>query len=456
MHLGRWTCSEKLLSSVSIDTLHNLVTWQKVPHGNAITRIVSSPHLAVFAPIEQQASTGATSLVLPVQISQDDVTLAAILMEILKLYASGQIASPGPAPPVPNPLTPESSGQSSAVLQSDSTTAPAVGRADSLHVYRMSSTPCGLAVIINNEKFIGELGARMGSHIDAKNLRRLFSWLGYKVMLFVNLTAEEILSTVQQLASLDHTYVDSVVLCILTHGEFGKLYGMDGEGVPTEKVFEPFNGENSPTLAGKPKIFLIAANRGKENDQGVEVPFPHPHNDGDTELSGKDRRHAFGALKAATEALSQKEGLKCEGLGHEGDVQVLPVEADFVIVYATPPGYVSWRNSVFGTWFIKAFVDVMFQHAAKCHFLEILTFLNNQIGMKFQSRDGYKQIAETTFRLMKLLYFNPPQPSSLPPVAQPGTDTSEEDIPVSHPADPQWPLLFCPLTVADADPEALV
>ena len=391
----------------------------------------------------------ASSLVLPVPVSKADVTLATVLMEFLKQYVSSQSMPSDHALSV-FALEPdsESSGQSPVASQPGGTIARGGGGSSvCLNIYRMSSSPRGLAVVISNERFTGSLATRVGPYIDVKNLHRLFSWLGYKMMLFVNLTAAEIVSTVQQLASLDHTHVDSGVLCILTHGDSGKLYGSDEESVPIEKVFGPLNGANSPTLVGKPKIFLIAADRGTMYDPGVDATFPHPSRDGDSEPSRRDYRHTFEALKAATEALCQMEDLKWEELGHEGDVQVLPVEADFVIVYATPFGYLSWRNAVFGTWFIKAFVDVMFEHAAKCHFLEILTFLNNHMGRKFQSRNGCKQIAETISRLMKLLYFNPLSPH--PPAAQPETG---DDIPLSDPANPQWPLLVRLVTVADTPP----
>lgn len=420
----------------SIDTVHMLhspVTEDSAWKLLTLHCILANP--TVFAP-QHKDSMPASSVVLPVPDSKADVTLAAVLMEFLKQYVSSQ-SMPSDLAPSVSALGPdsESSGQPPVASQSGGTTAHGGGSSVSLNIYRMSSSPRGLAVVISNERFTNGFTTRAGAHIDVKNLHRLFSWLGYKMMLFVNLTAAEIVSTVQQLASLDHTHVDSVVLCILTHGDSGKLYGTDGESVPLEKVFKPLNGENSPTLAGKPKMFLIAANRGTMDDPGVDVTFPHPNHDGDKELSQRDHRHTFEALKAATEALSQKEDLKGKELGHEGGFQVLPVEADFVIVYATPFGYVSRRNAVFGTWCVKAFVDVMFEHAAKYHFLEILTFLNNHMGRKFQSRDGFKQIAETISRLMKLLYFNPLSPH--PPAAQPGTG---DDIPLSDPANPQWPF----------------
>ena len=43
---------------------------------------------------------------------------------------------------------------------------------------------------------------------------------------------------------------------ILSHGDMGIVYGTDGI-VKLDYLFEPFKGNNCPTLAGKPKIFII-------------------------------------------------------------------------------------------------------------------------------------------------------------------------------------------------------
>ena len=51
---------------------------------------------------------------------------------------------------------------------------------------------------------------------------------------------------------------------------------------------------------------------------------------------------------------------------------------------------------------------VVFEHAAKYHFLEILTTLNIQLGKKSRSREGFKHITETSLRLTILLYCNLP------------------------------------------------
>ena len=85
----------------------------------------------------------------------------------------------------------------------------------------------------------------------------------------------------------------------------------------------------------------------------------------------------------------------------------LPTEADFVVAYATLPGYVSWRNSEYGSWFIKALTDTMFELAGKEHFMDILTEVNRRVAEEFQSKGRNKQMPAPVTMLTRKLYFRP-------------------------------------------------
>lgn len=69
--------------------------------------------------------------------------------------------------------------------------------------------------------------------------------------------------------------------------------------------------------------------------------------------------------------------------------------------------YVSWRNSEYGSWFIKAFVDTMFELATKDHFMDILIEVNRRVAFDFQSRGRNKQIPAPVAMLTRKLYFRP-------------------------------------------------
>ena len=74
-----------------------------------------------------------------------------------------------------------------------------------------------------------------------------------------------------------------------------------------------------------------------------------------------------------------------------------------------PPStrYVSWRNSEYGSWFVKAFVDTMKEQAAREHFVDILTEVNRRVAFDFQSRGRNKQIPAPVTMLTRKLYFRP-------------------------------------------------
>ncbi len=56
---------------------------------------------------------------------------------------------------------------------------------------------------------------------------------------------------------MDHSNNDCLVVVVLSHGAVdGSLEAKDGSYKRSE-LYEPFLGNNCPTLRGKPKIFII-------------------------------------------------------------------------------------------------------------------------------------------------------------------------------------------------------
>ena len=70
-------------------------------------------------------------------------------------------------------------------------------------------------------------------------------------------------------------------------------------------------------------------------------------------------------------------------------------------------GYVSWRNSEYGSWFIKAFVDTMNILTPTEHFMDIMVEVNRRVAMEFQSKGRNKQIPAPVVMLTRKLYFRP-------------------------------------------------
>jgi len=52
------------------------------------------------------------------------------------------------------------------------------------------------------------------------------------------------------------------VLCILSHGERGEVYGTDGKLVKVEELETLLDGRHCKQLVGRPKLLLIQACQG--------------------------------------------------------------------------------------------------------------------------------------------------------------------------------------------------
>ena len=59
-----------------------------------------------------------------------------------------------------------------------------------------------------------------------------------------------------------HQEAECVVVCILSHGEEGYIFGADGKKFELDAIFELFDNTSCRSLLGKPKIFIIQACRG--------------------------------------------------------------------------------------------------------------------------------------------------------------------------------------------------
>ena len=117
----------------------------------------------------------------------------------------------------------------------------------------------GHVLIINNINN-SVRSRRDGAERDDENLSQTFKTLGYMCHVFRDQTAEQILELIQNMAALDHTQYNSFVCCLLSHGESGKIYGSDDKPVYIKDIEQDII--SIPSLIGKPKIFIIQADRG--------------------------------------------------------------------------------------------------------------------------------------------------------------------------------------------------
>eukprot|EP00118_Oscarella_pearsei_P006740 m.31082 g.31082 ORF g.31082 m.31082 type:complete len:365 (+) comp31435_c0_seq1:81-1175(+) len=234
--------------------------------------------------------------------------------------------------------------------------------------YKMTSKHCrGKAVVIVNKEFGLTLRSRFGADMDLRMLQSLFKWLQFDVTTYENLREKDMRECIMKHAFDDYSSYDCLAVAVSSHGREEEIYSSDELLIPVRHFTSPFRHNTS--LLGKPKLFFIQACRGDKQDRGIDVP------DGQ----------------------------------HDGSSICLPTDADFLLSYATTPGYASFRNSVHGSWFIQALDSVIRSHAHREHLLDLLTRVNQKIAVEFTSNPGdRKQMPAIVSMLTKKLYLFQP------------------------------------------------
>uniref|UniRef100_A0A8R1HXC2 Uncharacterized protein n=1 Tax=Caenorhabditis japonica TaxID=281687 RepID=A0A8R1HXC2_CAEJA len=269
-------------------------------------------------------------------------------------------------------------------------------------MYRNFSNPRGLCLIINNEHF-AQMPSRSGTKTDKENITNLFRCMGYNVICKDNLTARGMVLAVREFAR-NELHGDSAILVILSHGEENVIIGVDELSVNTHEISDLLNASNAPRLANKPKLVFIQACRGERRDTGFPI------------LDSVD-----GVAAMMRRTWDTRDGPLSNFLGCvRPQVQQVwkkkPSQADMLIAYATTAQYVSWRNSVRGSWFIQAICEIFSEHAGDMDVVELLTEVNKKVACGFQTSQGpniLKQMPELTSRLVKKFYFWPCRSSAV-------------------------------------------
>ena len=193
----------------------------------------------------------------------------------------------------------------------------------------MGEGPRGICLVINNIKFLYE-DERLGGEKDEKAITDLFfKELNFKVEMRRNLEGLEILKLAQDFARKDHSKYSAFVCIIMSHGDKKDvILGVDKRKARAEDLMSEFTAINCPTLQNKPKLFFIQACRGQGSDRRMNRPEPADNmEDGSIAIT-----HSPDSTLANS---------------------VSPREADFLLAFATVPGYQAWRSKITGSWFIQ-------------------------------------------------------------------------------------------------------
>nr|XP_015805662.2 caspase-2 isoform X2 [Nothobranchius furzeri] len=275
--------------------------------------------------------------------------------------------------------------------------------------YSMTSSPRGLALIISNVTFDSrtavDLDRRKGGEVDEEVLRKVFTELDYIASVHRDLTAQEMRECMEAFCRKpEHRTLSSCVVCLLSHGVEGAVYGTDGQLLQLDWVFEAFDNARCPLLQNKPKMFFIQACRGEELDCGVEqIDGP-----GRTLSPSCEQRDA-GREEAGDADSTQIGDMRRPRIK-------LPQRSDMICGFASLKGQrictAAMRNTKRGSWFIQELNAALRLHSKDTHLADILV----QVNRRIKEREGYapgtahhrcKEMSEFTSSLCKHLYLFP-------------------------------------------------
>ncbi|XP_063318992.1 caspase-8-like [Pelmatolapia mariae] len=256
------------------------------------------------------------------------------------------------------------------IIYTDARSQP-ISLPDQSEYYTLTHKSHGLCVVINNEIFTGtNLNNRRGTQKDADALNTVFTRLGFKVLIHNNLTAAQMQNEIRMYSKRNFVNDDALVVCVLSHGEKGCVFGTDGEKVFLQDMMLPFTSGRTPTLAGKPKLFFIEA----------------------SQSDGYEKGHCPSSL----------------GPGEEREKQFFlegNSEADFLIGMATVKGFISFRNKVTGCIYTQELCRQLTRSAESQEMDDLLTVLT-RVNREVHQREfyqNYKQMPEARYTLTKKL-----------------------------------------------------
>uniref|UniRef100_A0A673ARF7 Caspase-8 n=1 Tax=Sphaeramia orbicularis TaxID=375764 RepID=A0A673ARF7_9TELE len=240
--------------------------------------------------------------------------------------------------------------------------------------YPLKSKPTGLCFIINNVDF-KDNKPRLGSDADAERLAKVFSWLGFRVLMCKDQTKDQMDQVLKCLSSRDvPTHGDAFICCILTHGNTGVVLGTDKEHLAIKYIKKMFKATDLSPLTNKPKVFLIQACQGGALHGRVVLP----------NVQSDDLQPAS-----------------------------IPEEADFLIGMSTVEDYESFRDPNRGSWYIQTVCKRMEEGCPSGDDMgTILRRVNNDVSqmdgwMEERPEVIHKQMPEIRDTLRKKLVFSP-------------------------------------------------
>ncbi|XP_063699609.1 caspase-8 [Culicoides brevitarsis] len=250
--------------------------------------------------------------------------------------------------------------------------------------YKIRREKCGYVLIINQKTFtkpdpaqippgveIEEcLSDRNGTDADCVALERAFSVRGYKIVRRDNLTHIQLQKALHDIVQASTIY-DSLVVCILSHGNKGVVFGSDYIPVNITTIQEILSTQQ---LLNKPKVLIIQACQGRKKN--VTITSERTRSD-----------------------------LETDDASHQAPVSA-PKYADLLTAMSTIEGFVSIRDRKRGTWYIQEVCKSIEERGDEEHILDLLTNVNNKVAQKRHLADEEElcMLPEFSVRLLKKMY----------------------------------------------------
>ncbi|GAB6022850.1 Caspase-3 [Chamberlinius hualienensis] len=238
-----------------------------------------------------------------------------------------------------------------------------------LEYYKIRKRP-GKYLIFNHFTFDDKtLPDRQGTDRDVARIKETFDKLRFEGKVFNDLKYYQISIELMQAFADDYSDYTSLFVFILTHGhENGQLSAKDGPydfDRLLKSVTESSVKKGYKTLVGRPKVFIVQACQGQ----------------------------------AANEGLASGEG------DDENQSSILPLYSEFLFAFATPPGYVSYRNTAKGSWFIQTLCDAIDKYGHLQDFERILKAARREVAINYETPGSdLKQMPMAVTTLTKTLF----------------------------------------------------
>ncbi|XP_047487957.1 uncharacterized protein LOC125038516 isoform X2 [Penaeus chinensis] len=258
---------------------------------------------------------------------------------------------------------------------------------DNGETYRTTSSPRGHVLIINDLE---------GCEQDIEKLQEIFRTLGFNVLPpCKNLMKEEMKEILHDFSKIHHH--DSAVVIFYGAGNGDYLVSSDHLATSFGEFTKMFNDINCPSLAGKPKLFILNTCFAEE----VEL-----HND----------------LMDVTNLSYQQGPDEQSGLSIDGNTELdmaqgtvyIPAERDIYLLIVEVDGQCNE-----GSLLTNALYQVLLNHACDKELMTLTKMILHTLEDLQKTKGGDQYYLEVrTMKFLRDYYFNPPkaaQPPSPPP-----------------------------------------